>query len=68
MHARPEVREHLLAIKMKKWASAGRCPGAYPNCSPSRARRNFSRLLAKYPEIARRLGLSPLSAYPTISA
>jgi hypothetical protein len=66
MHARPELRQHLLSIAMQRWALIGRHPSAYPNISPARARRNFSRLLAKYPKIAERLGLTPLSAYPPL--
>ena len=66
MHARPEVREILIAGKLKRWAMIGRHPSAYPNCSPSRARRNFARLYARNPEIARKIGMSPLSAYPPI--
>ena len=66
MHARPEIRERLLAKKMQRWALIGSYPSAYPNCSASRARRNFSRLLAKYPEIAKRLRLTLLSAYPSL--
>jgi hypothetical protein len=66
MRARPEVRQHLLAAKMKRWALIGRNPSAFPNCPASRARRNFSRLVAKYPELAERLGLTPLSAYPSL--
>ena len=66
MHARPQIREHLLAIKLQRWALIGRHPSAFPNISPARARRNFSRLLAKFPHIAQRLGLTPLSAYPPL--
>jgi hypothetical protein len=66
MRANPPLREHLLATKLKRWASIGRCPTAYPNCSPSRARRNFSRLMTRYPELARRLGMNALSAYPPL--
>ncbi len=51
MHARPEVREHLLATKMRKWALIGQHPAAYPNCSPAQARRNFSRLFSRYSQI-----------------
>jgi hypothetical protein len=65
MHARPEVRDILIAAKMKKWAMIGHHPFNYPGRLPSRARRNFSRLLARYPEIARRLGLNLLSVYPS---
>jgi hypothetical protein len=64
MNVRPELREHLLATKMKKWASIGRHPNAYPDCSPARARRNLARLLARHPETARRLGMTLLSGYP----
>ena len=66
MRAKPQLREHLLATKMKRWALIGRCPAAYPNCSPARARRNYSRLYARHEELARRLGLTPVSAYPPI--
>jgi hypothetical protein len=66
MHARPEIRERLLAKKMQRWALIGAHPTSFPNCSASRARKNFSRLLAKYPEIAKRLRLDVLSAYPAL--
>jgi hypothetical protein len=66
MHARPQIREHLLARAMQKWALMGRHPSAYPNISPARARRNFSRLFARYPHIAKNLGLTALSAYPPL--
>jgi len=66
MRAKPQLREHLLATKMKKWAIIGRCPSAYPNCSVARARRNFSRLMSRYPELARRLGMTAISAYPPL--
>jgi hypothetical protein len=66
MHARPELRQHLLAKKMQRWALIGRHPSAFPNISPARARRNFSRLLAKFPHIAKLLGLTVLSAYPPL--
>jgi hypothetical protein len=66
LNARPQIREHLLARKMNRWALIGRHPSAYPHCSPARARRNFARLYARYPELARRLGLTPVSAYPPL--
>lgn len=66
MRARPMVKTYLLARSMQKWALIARHPSAYPNISPARARRNFSRLLAKYPHIAQRLGLDALSAYPPL--
>ncbi len=66
MHARPEVREILIAGKLRRWALIGQHPHAYPNCSPTRARRNFSRLFSRYQQIAQRLGMTPFSAYPPI--
>lgn len=64
MRASPEIREHLLARKMKRWALIGRYPSMYPDFSPARARRNYMRLIARHPEIARQLGMGPPDAYP----
>ena len=64
--ARPQLREHLLARKMNRWALIGRYPSGHPSTSVARARRNFSRLLARYPEIAERLGLTMLSSFPPL--
>jgi hypothetical protein len=66
MRARPQVREHLLARSMQKWALIGRYPSGHPNTSVARARRNFARLLGKYPHIAERLGLTMLSSFPPL--
>ena len=66
MHARPEVKQILISHKLRRWASIGRRPAAYPNCSPARARRNYSRLYARHEELARRLGLTSVSAYPPL--
>ena len=62
MRARPEVRDILIALKLRFWSLRARYPSAYPNCSPSRARRNFLRLLARHQKIARRLNLDLRSA------
>jgi hypothetical protein len=48
MHGRPEVKQILISQKLLKWASIGKNPSAYPNCSPSRARRNYARLFARH--------------------
>ncbi len=66
MRARPEVLELLIAHKMRYWSLRAQFPTAYPNCSASRARRNLLRLLAKYPQIGKRLSLTVLSAYPPL--
>ena len=66
MRARPEVRDILIAHKLRYWSLRAQYPSTYPNCSASRARRNFLRLLAKYPQIGKRLSLTVLSAYPPL--
>lgn len=66
MHARPEVKEILIALKLRRWSRIAQNPSAYPNCSPSKARRNFLKLLAKYPDLGRRLNLGISSAYPRV--
>jgi hypothetical protein len=66
MRARPEVRDILIAHKLRHWSLRAQYPSAFPTCSPSRARRNFLRLLARHPEIARRLNLDLRSAYPPV--
>lgn len=66
MRARPEVRDVLIAHKLRYWSLRARYPTAFPNCSASRSRRNFLRLLARYPEIGARLRLTVLSAYPPL--
>jgi len=63
MHARPEIREILIARKLRRWLLIARNPAVYPACAPARARRNFWRLVVKYPQIAATLGLSATSVY-----
>jgi hypothetical protein len=63
MHARPEVKEILIQNKMKRWHAIARWPMIDRKCPPARARRNFLRLLAKYPEVGKRLGLSVTSVF-----
>ena len=66
MRARPEVRDILIAHKMRYWSLRAQYPTAFPNCSPLRARRNFLKLLARYPELARQMKLTIASAYPRL--
>jgi hypothetical protein len=63
MHARPEIRQILIAKKLKRWALISKYPYVDPSCPPSRARRNFHRLCARHPQIAAKLGLSAASVY-----
>ncbi len=66
MRARPEVKEILISHKLRRWSMIAQHPFVDPTCPPSRARRNFFRLLSRYPDAARRLNLSVASAYPRI--
>ena len=63
MHARPEIREVLIGMKLRRWCLISTHPFVDKSCPPARARRNYWRLLAKYPEIAAKLGLSEISVY-----
>jgi hypothetical protein len=66
MRARPEVKRILISQKLRKWSMIAQHPFVDPTCTPSRARRNFLRLLARYPDAARRLNLTVASAYPPL--
>lgn len=65
MNARPEIRQRLIEIKMKKWCLWAKYPSVSRSCPPSQARRNFWRLIEAHPETARRLGLTMTSVYDT---
>jgi len=66
MRARPEVKEILISRKLRRWSMIAQHPFVDPACPPSKARRNFLRLLARYPDTARRLKLTVASAYPRV--
>ena len=66
MRARPEVRDILIAHKLRYWSLRAQYPSAFPNCSASGARRNVLRLLARHPAVARRLKMDIRSAYPPL--
>jgi hypothetical protein len=63
MNARPQVREILIAKKMKHWWVVVKCRLIDPACPTSRARKNYQRLCARYPQIMQRLGLDEFSAF-----
>jgi hypothetical protein len=63
MNARPQVRQILVAQKMMRWCRIAKYPSVDRSCPPARARKNYSRLCAKYPEIMTRIGLHQFSAY-----
>lgn len=47
MRARPEVKRILISQKLRKWSMIAQHPFVDPTCPPSRARRNFFRLLSR---------------------
>ena len=63
MHARPEVRDSLLGLKMRRWLLRARHPSIDPRCPTWRARKNYWRLLDKHPELAAKLGFNRLSVF-----
>jgi hypothetical protein len=63
MNARKEIREHLIAIRMRYWHDVARCPLVNIRVPTWRARKNFWALVRKYPTLAARLGLSEVSVF-----
>jgi hypothetical protein len=63
MRARPELVPVLVSRKLRRWALISKFPIIDPSCPPARARRNFWRLLKKYPKIAAKLGMTIGSVY-----
>jgi len=63
MNGRKPIREALIRKKILHWRNAARSPSFYKNISPSRARKNFWRLVGRYPDIATRLGVDEASVY-----
>jgi len=57
--------EPTVSREITGWSMVARCQLLDPKCRPARARKNYWRLYARYPEIAKiaaRLSLTPLSA------
>jgi len=64
MNARHVVRNALIRKKIVRWRSIARGFASNTgNCSPSRARKNYWRLCARYPEIMLSLGWDEGSVY-----
>lgn len=66
MRARPELKRLLITAKLKHWHAIARWPLIDVRCPTPRARKNFQRLVRKYPDIAAELGFNELSVYPPI--
>ena len=63
MNARPEVRDALVRKKMVRWREIARFPNAYKGTCPSKARKNFWRLMSRHPQVAASLEFTAASVY-----
>jgi hypothetical protein len=63
------IRDHLvppsirIERRMQRWLLVAKYPSIDPRCPPSRARRNFWRLIKSHPKIASRLSLTAVCVY-----
>ena len=65
MNARKEIRDHLLAARMKAWLDIARCPIMNTKVPTWKARKNFWSLCRRHPEIAARLGYTEALIIPS---
>jgi hypothetical protein len=65
MNARKEIRDHLIAARMKVWLDIAQCPIMDTKVPTWKARKNFWSLCRKHPEIATRLGYTEALIIPS---
>ena len=65
MNARKEIRDHLLAARMKAWLDIAQCPLINTKMPTWKARKNFWSLCRRHPEIATRLGYTEALIIPS---
>ena len=65
MNARQEIRDHLIAVRMRRWLDIARCPLINTKMPTWKARKNFWSLCRKHPEIAARLGYTEALIIPS---
>jgi len=63
MRAGKLLKPILIAKKLKRWHMIARYPFIDVQCPPARARKNFQRLVRRYPQVAAQLGFDELSVY-----
>jgi len=56
MNCRPEIRDYLLAARMRRWLEIIRCPLLDTTVPRWKARRNYWALVRRYPQLAARIG------------
>jgi hypothetical protein len=63
MNCREQIREHLIAERLRYWLMIARTPSIKPHIPKWRARRNFWSLCRRHGDLAKRLGLSEVSVF-----
>ena len=63
MNAKPAIREHLIARRMKYWLDIARTPLMNTKVPTWRARKNFWALQKRHPDLPKRLGLTLVSVF-----
>jgi hypothetical protein len=63
VRASPELRPHLIALRMAKWLDIAQCPIINIRVPTWKARRNYRALVRRYPQIASALGYSEAMSY-----
>ena len=65
MHVKDENRPYLIAARMKRWLEIVRTPLLDLRCPAWKARRNYLKLVRRYPEIANALGYTEALSFPS---
>ena len=63
MNARPSIREYLVLARLRRWLDIVHHPRLKPTCHVWRARKNALRLIRRYPDLARKIGISETSVF-----
>jgi hypothetical protein len=63
MNCREQIREYLIAERMRHWLMIARHPFVGKGCPKWRARKNFWALVRKYQTLAERHGLRETSVF-----
>jgi hypothetical protein len=63
MNARKEIRDHLIAERLRRWLMIATTPAMYARCPRWRARKNFWYLVRKFPDLSRGVGYDETSVF-----
>jgi hypothetical protein len=65
MNVKDENRPYLIAARMKRWLEIVQTPLFDLRCPTWKARRNYLKLVRRYPEIANALGYTEALSFPS---